>query len=40
MNIGLTNTQRQGVIDLLNIAEGIRTLGGYPVGTMEGFLKN
>ena len=84
INIGLTDTQRQGVIDLLNcdladtylllvktkkhhwdvvgpqfmtlhrlwqehyealtinvdvIAERIRTLGGYPVGTMEGFLK-
>lgn len=84
INIGLTNNQRQGVINLLNqdladtylllvktkkfhwdvvgpqfmtlhklwethyealtinvdlIAERIRTLGGYPVGTMEGFLK-
>ena len=84
INIGLTETQRQGVIDLLNhdladsylllvktkkyhrdvvgpqfmtlhklwqahyealtinvdtIAERIRMLGGYPVGTMEGFLK-
>jgi starvation-inducible DNA-binding protein len=84
MNIGLTDTQRQGTIDLLNndladsylllvktkkyhwdvvgpqfmtlhklwqanyealtlnvdaIAERIRTLGGYPVGTMEGFLQ-
>ncbi len=84
INIGLTDIQRQGVIDLLNgnladsylllvktkkyhwdvvgpqfmtlhklwqahyealtinvdvIAERIRTLGGYPVGTMEGFLK-
>jgi starvation-inducible DNA-binding protein len=84
LNIGLTDTQRQGAIDLLNrdladsylllvktkkhhwdvvgpqfmtlhklweqhyealtinvdaIAERIRTLGGYPVGTMEGFLK-
>jgi len=84
LNIGLTDTQRQSVIDLLNcdladsylllvktkkyhwdvvgpqfmtlhklwqehyealtinvdvIAERIRTLGGYPVGTMEGFLK-
>ena len=84
LNIGLTDTQRQGVIDLLNcdladtylllvktkkyhwdvvgpqfmtlhklwqehyealtinvdeIAERIRTLGGYPIGTMEGFLK-
>lgn len=84
INIGLTDTQRQGVIELLNrdladsylllvktkkhhwdvvgpqfmtlhklweqhyealtinvdaIAERIRTLGGYPVGTMEGFLK-
>jgi len=84
INIGLTNTQRQGVIALLNndladsylllvktkkyhwdvvgpqfmtlhklwqahyealtinvdaIAERIRMLGGYPVGTMEGFLK-
>jgi starvation-inducible DNA-binding protein len=84
INIGLTDTQRQGVINLLNndladsylllvktkkyhwdvvgpqfmtlhklwqahyealtinvdaIAERIRTLGGYPVGTMEGFLK-
>ncbi|MBD2168979.1 DNA starvation/stationary phase protection protein [Calothrix membranacea FACHB-236] len=83
-NIGLTEQQRQGVIDLLNqdladsyvllvrtkkyhwdvvgpqfrtlhqlweehyekltenidaIAERIRTLGGYPVGTLEGFLK-
>lgn len=85
VNIGLTNKQRQGVVDLLNqgladtylllvktkkyhwdvvgpqfmtlhklwqahyealtinvdiIAERIRTLGGYPLGTMEGFLKN
>jgi starvation-inducible DNA-binding protein len=84
INIGLTETQRQGVIDLLNndladsylllvktkkyhwdvvgpqfmtlhklwqahyealtinvdaIAERIRMLGGYPVGTMAGFLK-
>ncbi len=84
INIGLTDTQRQGVIDILNndladsylllvktkkyhwdvvgpqfmtlhklwqahyealtlnvdaIAERIRMLGGYPVGTMEGFLK-
>ncbi|OUL35428.1 DNA starvation/stationary phase protection protein [Nostoc sp. T09] len=84
INIGLTEQQRQGVIDLLNqdladsyvllvrtkkyhwdivgpqfrtlhqlweehyekltlnidaIAERIRTLGGYPVGTLEGFLK-
>jgi starvation-inducible DNA-binding protein len=84
INIGLTNEQRQGVINLLNrdladtylllvktkkyhwdvvgpqfmtlhklwqahyealtinvdlIAERVRTLGGYPVGTMEGFLK-
>lgn len=84
LNIGLTDTQRQGVIDLLNcdladsylllvktkkyhwdvvgpqfmtlhklwqehyealtinvdvIAERVRTLGGYPIGTMEGFLK-
>ncbi len=84
INIGLTDTQRQGAIDLLNrdladsylllvktkkhhwdvvgpqfmtlhklweqhyealtinvdaIAERVRTLGGYPVGTMEGFLK-
>ena len=84
INIGLTDEQRQGVIDLLNrdlsdsylllvktkkfhwdvvgpqfrtlhklweehyealtinvdlIAERVRTLGGYPVGTMEGFLK-
>lgn len=84
VNIGLTDKQRQGVVDLLNqgladtylllvktkkyhwdvvgpqfmilhklwkahyealtinvdvIAERIRTLGGYPVGTMEGFLK-
>jgi starvation-inducible DNA-binding protein len=84
LNIGLTDTQRQGAINLLNrdladtylllvktkkyhwdvvgpqfmtlhklwqqhyealtinvdvIAERIRTLGGYPVGTMEGFLK-
>lgn len=84
INIGLSNKQRQGVINLLNqsladtyvllvktkkyhwdivgpqfmtlhklwqahyealtinvdvIAERIRTLGGYPVGTMEGFLK-
>jgi starvation-inducible DNA-binding protein len=84
MNIGLTDEQRQGVVDLLNrdladsylllvktkkhhwdvvgpqfrtlhklwqeqyealtlnvdaIAERARALGGYPVGTMEGFLK-
>jgi len=84
INIGLTDEQRQGVINLLNhdladtylllvktkkyhwdvvgpqfmtlhklwqehyealtinvdvIAERVRTLGGYPVGTMEGFLK-
>ncbi|MDZ8055300.1 MAG: Dps family protein [Aulosira sp. ZfuVER01] len=84
INIGLTEQQRQGVINLLNqdladsyvllvrtkkyhwdivgpqfrtlhqlweehyekltvnidaIAERVRTLGGYPVGTMEGFLK-
>ncbi|MDJ0735675.1 MAG: Dps family protein [Nostocaceae cyanobacterium] len=84
LNIGLTEEQRQGVINLLNqdladsylllvktkkyhwdvvgpqfltlhemwgehyetltenidsIAERIRALGGYPVGTMEGFLK-
>jgi starvation-inducible DNA-binding protein len=84
LNIGLSDTQRQGVAELLNkdladtylllvktkkhhwdvvgpqfitlhklwqeqyealtinvdeIAERIRTLGGYPVGTMEGFLK-
>jgi starvation-inducible DNA-binding protein len=84
INIGLTNEQRQGAIDLLNqdladsylllvktkkyhwdvvgpqfmtlhklwqehyealtinvdvIAERVRTLGGYPVGTMERFLK-
>ena len=84
INIGLTDAQRQGVINLLNqdladsylllvktkkyhwdvvgpqfitlhklwqehyealtlnvdvIAERVRTLGGYPVGTMEGFLK-
>jgi starvation-inducible DNA-binding protein len=84
INIGLTDEQRQGVINLLNqdladtylllvktkkyhwdvvgpqfrtlhelwdeqyealstnsdsIAERIRALGGYPVGTMEGFLK-
>jgi starvation-inducible DNA-binding protein len=84
INIGLTNSQRQGVIDLLNhdvadaylllvktkkyhwdvigpqfrtlhqlweehyqaltesidaIAERVRTLGGYPVGSMKGFLK-
>ncbi|MGJ5676655.1 MAG: Dps family protein [Nostochopsis sp.] len=84
LNIGLTDEQRQGVINLLNqdladaytllvktkkfhwdvvgpqfrtlhqlweeqyeqltenidaIAERVRTLGGYPVGTMEGFLK-
>ncbi|MGL5081097.1 MAG: Dps family protein [Microcoleaceae cyanobacterium] len=84
INIGLTDQQRQGVIDLLNhdladaylvlvktkkyhwdvigpqfrtlhqlweeqyealtqsidaCAERVRTLGGYPVGTMEGFLK-
>jgi starvation-inducible DNA-binding protein len=84
INIGLSDKQRQGVINLLNqsladtyvllvktkkyhwdvvgpqfmtlhklwqehyealtinvdvIAERIRTLGGYPVGTMEGFLK-
>lgn len=84
INIGLTDEQRQGVINLLNqdladsylllvktkkyhwdvvgpqfrslhelweehyekltenidaIAERIRTLGGYPIGSMEGFLK-
>jgi len=84
LNIGLSDTQRQGVVELLNkdladtylllvktkkhhwdvvgpqfmtlhklwqehyealtinvdeIAERVRTLGGYPVGTMEGFLK-
>lgn len=84
INIGLTDEQRQGVIELLNkdladaylllvktkkyhwdvvgpqfrtlhqlweehyekltetidaIAERVRTLGGYPIGTMEGFLK-
>jgi starvation-inducible DNA-binding protein len=84
INIGLTDEQRKGVINLLNqdladtylllvktkkyhwdvvgpqfmtlhklwqehyealtinvdvIAERVRTLGGYPVGTMEGFLK-
>ena len=84
VNIGLTDKQRQSVVDLLNqgladtylllvktkkyhwdvvgpqfmtlhklwqahyealtinvdiIAERIRTLGGYPLGTMEGFLK-
>jgi starvation-inducible DNA-binding protein len=84
LNIGLSDEQRQGVIDLLNqdladsylllvktkkyhwdvvgpqfrtlhklwqeqyeaitlnvdaIAERVRALGGYPVGTMEGFLK-
>ncbi|BAZ51143.1 hypothetical protein NIES4103_37920 [Nostoc sp. NIES-4103] len=84
INIGLTEEQRQGVIDLLNqdladsyvvlvktkkyhwdvvgpqfrslhqlweehyekltvnidaLAERVRALGGYPVGTMEGFLK-
>ncbi|MBW4616737.1 MAG: DNA starvation/stationary phase protection protein [Desmonostoc vinosum HA7617-LM4] len=84
INIGLTEEQRQGVINLLNqdladsylllvktkkyhwdvvgpqfrtlhqlweeqyeqltanidaLAERVRTLGGYPVGTMEGFLK-
>jgi starvation-inducible DNA-binding protein len=84
MNIGLTDEQRKGVIDLLNcdlsdsylllvktkkyhwdvvgpqfmtlhklwegqyealtanidaIAERVRTLGGYPIGTMEGFLQ-
>ncbi|PAX51091.1 Dps family protein [Brunnivagina elsteri] len=84
LNIGLSEEQRQGVIDLLNqdladaylllvktkkyhwdvvgpqfrslhqlweehyqaltetidsIAERVRALGGYPVGTMEGFLK-
>lgn len=84
VNIGLSDKQRQGVINLLNrsladtylllvktkkyhwdvvgpqfmslhklwkvhyealtinvdvIAERVRTLGGYPVGTMEGFLK-
>jgi starvation-inducible DNA-binding protein len=84
VNIGLTETQRQGVINLLNqsladtylllvktkkfhwdvvgpqfmtlhklwqehyealainvdaIAERVRILGGYPIGTMEGFLK-
>lgn len=85
LNIGLSEEQRQGVIDLLNrdlsdayllliktkkyhwdvvgpqfrslhtlweehyealtinidkTAERVRTLGGYPVGTAEGFLKN
>lgn len=85
INIGLTDEQRQGVIELLNadladsyllliktkkyhwdvvgpqfrtlhqlweehyealtvgideLAERIRTLGGYPVGTAEGFLKH
>lgn len=84
LNIGLTDEQREGVIDLLNrdlsdayllliktkkyhwdvvgpqfrslhqlweehyqalttnideIAERVRTLGGYPIGTAEGFLK-
>jgi starvation-inducible DNA-binding protein len=84
LNIGLTDEQRQGVIDLLNkdladaylllvktkkfhwdvvgpqfrslhqlweehyqvltenidsVAERVRALGGYPIGTMEGFLK-
>ncbi|MFH7030654.1 MAG: Dps family protein [Heteroscytonema crispum UTEX LB 1556] len=84
INIGLTEEQRQGVVNLLNqdladaylllvktkkyhwdvvgpqfrslhqlweeqyqiltetidsVAERVRTLGGYPVGTMEGFLK-
>jgi starvation-inducible DNA-binding protein len=78
INIGLTDVQRQGVVNLLNrgladtylllvktkkyrrnvlepqfmpllklwqehyadsIAERVRTLGGYSVGTMEGFLK-
>jgi starvation-inducible DNA-binding protein len=84
INIGLTQEQRQGVINLLNqdladaylllvktkkyhwdvvgpqfrslhqlweehyqkltlnidaLAERVRTLGGYPIGTMEGFLK-
>lgn len=84
MNIGLTDEQREGVVDLLNkdlsdayllliktkkyhwdvtgpqfrtlhqlweeqyqaltlsidsVAERVRTLGGYPVGTAEGFLK-
>lgn len=84
INIGLTDEQRQGVIELLNkdladaylllvktkkyhwdvvgpqfrtlhqlweeqyekltetidaIAERVRTLGGYPIGTMEGFLQ-
>ncbi len=84
INIGLTDQQREGVIDLLNhdladaylllvktkkyhwdvigpqfrtlhklweeqyealtqnidaCAERVRTLGGYPIGTMEGFLK-
>ncbi|BAZ67689.1 MAG: DNA starvation/stationary phase protection protein [Pelatocladus maniniholoensis HA4357-MV3] len=84
LNIGLTDEQRQGVIELLNqdlsdsyllvvktkkfhwdvvgpqfrslheiweeqyeqltenidaIAERVRALGGYPIGTMEGFLK-
>lgn len=84
INIGLTDEQRKGVIDLLNhdvadaylllvktkkyhwdvvgpqfitlhklwethyeiltanidaMAERVRTLGGYPIGTMEGFLK-
>ena len=85
LNIGLSEEQRQGVIDLLNrdlsdayllliktkkyhwdvvgpqfrslhtlweehytaltenidqLAERVRTLGGYPIGTAEGFLKN
>ncbi|MBF2005909.1 Dps family protein [Chlorogloeopsis fritschii PCC 9212] len=85
LNIGLTEEQRNGVIELLNkdlsdayllvvktkkyhwdvvgpqfrslheiweeqyqqltenidaIAERVRALGGYPIGTMEGFLKN
>jgi starvation-inducible DNA-binding protein len=85
LNIGLSEEQRQGVIDLLNrdlsdayllliktkkyhwdvvgpqfrslhtlweehynaltanidsMAERVRTLGGYPIGTAEGFLKN
>jgi starvation-inducible DNA-binding protein len=85
INIGLTEEQRQGVINLLNkdlsdayillvktkkfhwdvvgpqfrtlhelweehyekltenidaIAERVRTLGGYPIGTMQGFLNN
>lgn len=84
INIGLTEEQRQGVVELLNqdladaylllvktkkyhwdvvgpqfrtlhvlweeqyekltenidaLAERVRTLGGYPIGTMEGFLK-